>query len=393
MKIDKQKLYTLKDARNQVLEAADAALDAGNMEEYEAKLAEVKGYNAQIESVEKLLQEQERFAGQPAGTPGVPGLEQQGQEDGYAKAVKSFADAARSGFRVAKAAGDMMQEGVDADGGYAVPQDIVTRIINLRDSKESLLSEVRVIPVTTKSGRRTLKKRGQHTGFATVAEAAKYGKAATPQFTTVSYDIEKRGGYLPVTNELMEDSDNNIAAVAEEWLGDEARVTANKEIMTIVATNASTDLTDLDGILKAWVGLGSTFRATSKLYTNDDGLAWLGTLKDANGRQLLTPNPAEPKQLQLCVGPYILPVKTYDNDTMPSTGTKIPMILGDLMEGIAYWDRRQFTIKVSDVASVGELNAFEQDLTIWRGSLRDDCTSWDTEAWVNGFIDTAAAAG
>ena len=107
----------------------------------------------------------------------------------------------------------------------------------------------------------------------------------------------------------------------------------------------------------------------------------------------MTPNPAEPKQLQLCVGPYILPVKTYDNDTMPSTGTKIPMILGDLMEGIAYWDRRQFTIKVSDVASVGELNAFEQDLTIWRGSLRDDCTSWDTEAWVNGYIDTAAAAG
>lgn len=283
-----------------------------------------------------------------------------------------------------------MQEGVEADGGYAVPQDIVTRIISLRDSKESLLREVRVIPVTTKTGRRTLKKRGQHTGFSTVAEAAKYGKTATPQFTTVSYDIEKRGGYLPVTNELLEDSDNNIAAVAEEWLGDEARVTANKEIMTIVATNASTDLTDLDGILKAWVGLGSTFRATSKLYTNDDGLVWLGTLKDTNGRQLLTPNPAEPKQLQLCVGPYILPVKTYDNDTIPNTGTKIPFILGDLMDGIAYWDFRQFTIKVSDVATVGELNAFEQDLTIWRGSLRDDCTSWDTEAWVNGYIDTAA---
>lgn len=390
MKIDKQKLYTLKDARNQVLEAADAALDAGNMEEYDARMAEVKGYNTQIEGVEKLLREQERFAGQePAAGSGVPGLEQE-EKDGYAKAVKSFADAARNGFRVAKAAGDMMQEGVEADGGYAVPQDIVTRIISLRDSKESLLREVRVIPVTTKTGRRTLKKRGQHTGFSTVAEAAKYGKTATPQFTTVSYDIEKRGGYLPVTNELLEDSDNNIAAVAEEWLGDEARVTANKEIMTIVATNASTDLTDLDGILKAWVGLGSTFRATSKLYTNDDGLVWLGTLKDTNGRQLLTPNPAEPKQLQLCVGPYILPVKTYDNDTIPNTGTKIPFILGDLMDGIAYWDFRQFTIKVSDVATVGELNAFEQDLTIWRGSLRDDCTSWDTEAWVNGYIDTAA---
>ena len=64
MKIDKQKLYTLKDARNQALEAADAALDAGNMEEYNAKLEEVKGFNAQIEGAEKLLQEQERFDGQ-----------------------------------------------------------------------------------------------------------------------------------------------------------------------------------------------------------------------------------------------------------------------------------------------------------------------------------------
>lgn len=105
MKIDKQKLYALKDERNQALEAADAALDAGNMEEYEAKMETVKGFNDKIENVEKLLREQERFAGQPDGTPGGPGLEREGQEDGYAKAVKSFAAAARSGFRVAKAAG------------------------------------------------------------------------------------------------------------------------------------------------------------------------------------------------------------------------------------------------------------------------------------------------
>ena len=47
---------------------------------------------------------------------------------------------------------------------------------------------------------------------------------------------------------------------------------------------------------------------------------------------LLTPNPAEPQQLRLCVGPYTLPVKTYDNDTIPTADSKIPMILGDLME-------------------------------------------------------------
>ena len=33
----------------------------------------------------------------------------------------------------------VMQEGVDADGGYTVPVDIVAKIISLRESKESLL--------------------------------------------------------------------------------------------------------------------------------------------------------------------------------------------------------------------------------------------------------------
>lgn len=390
--MDKQKLYTLKNDRAEALEAAAAALDAGKMEEHQAEMERVKGFNAQIEAVERLLSEQERF-GQDPGQSQDPTLAKGGaSEDGYTKAVKAFAQAAREGFRVTKAAGDQMQEAVDADGGYLVPQDIVTRILRLRDSKESLLTEVTHYPVRTASGRRTIKKRGQHKGFATVAEAAKFAKTDLPQFETLTYTIKKRGGVLPVTNELIADSDEQIAALAVEWLSDEARVTGNKEVLAVIAQKSSTDLKDLDGIISAWIKLGSTFRASSKLYTNDDGLAWLATLKDTTGRYLLSPNPADPKQLQLCAGPHILPVKTYDNDTMPNTGTKVPMILGDLKEGVAYWDRQQFSVKVSDTAVVGTLNAFEQDLTLWRGSLRDDCTKRDDSAFVNGYIDTAVAA-
>lgn len=389
-KINKQTLYQLKADRAETLKAAEAALAENRMEDHEAGMEKVKGFNDRIDRVEKLLEEQERF-GSPEQTP-LPGVAQEPELKGYDAAVKSFAAAARAGFPRTKAAGDMMQEGVDADGGFTVPQDIVTKIISLREAKESLLGEVQTIPVTTKHGRRTIKKRGQHQGFATVAEAAKFGKAATPQFTTLEYDIEKRGGYLPVTNELLEDSDNNIAAVVEEWLADEARVTANKEILTVIQSKGEQDLKDLDGILSAWVGLGSTFRTSSKLITNDDGLLWLGTLKDANGRYLLTPNPADPKELRLCVGPYTLPVKTYDNDTIPTQKQKIPMILGDLKEGVVYWDRRMFSVKVSDTAAVGEFNAFEQDMTIWRGSLRDDCTTRDDGAFVNGYITASGGA-
>lgn len=385
-KINKQTLYQLKSDRAEAVNAADTALAEKRLEDYNAEMEKVKAFNGQIEQVEKLLAERERF-GEPAPAPaGAPVVEQETEAKGYEAAVKSFAAAARAGFPKTKAAGNLMQEGVDADGGYTVPQDIVTRIINLRGAKESLLDEVTVIPVTTKSGRRTIKKRGQHQGFATVEELGKMGKAATPQFTTLSYEIKKRSGYLPVTNELLEDSDNNIAAVVEEWLGDESRVTSNKEILAVIKKKASQDLKNLDGILTAWVKLGSAFRATSKLITNDDGLLWLGTLKDGNGRYLLTPNPADSKQLRLCIGPHVLPVKTYDNETIPTVDGKIPMILGDLKEGVVFWDRRQFSVRTFDQAVVGDFNAAEQDVTIWKGSQRDDCTQRDDGAFVNGYI-------
>lgn len=390
----KQKYYDLLGLHKAKVGEAQAAVEAGELDKAETLTGEARSLADQIGKVKALIAEQERFGGS-GGDEGDPAsqkdlhLRQEGVEDGYQKAVKSFAQAAREGFPRQKAAGDMVQEDVDPDGGYTVPQDIVAKIIGLRESKESLLDEVRIVPVKTKTGRRVIKKRGQHQGFATVAEAAKFGKTSTPQFTPLSYEIKKRGGYLPVTNELLEDSDNNIAAVAQEWLADEARVTANKEILAVIQGKEAKDLKDLDGILAAWAGLGGAFRSTSKLITNDDGLVYLGTLKDANGRYMLSPNPVEPQQLRLCIGPYTLPVKTYDNEAIPTEGGKIPMIIGDLNEGVVYWDRRQFSVKVSDTAVVGEFNAFEQDMTIWRGSLRDDCTVRDDGAFVNGYISQA----
>ena len=380
-----QELLELKHNRAEKLKAGNDLLAKKDFEAHKALMAEVAKMNAEIDAAEAQLAEEGR-AWEAEGQQKLFSPGQEGEPDSYAEAVKSFAAAARAGFPRMKAAGEMMNEGTDADGGYTVPPDIVTKILSLRETKESLLGEVRIIPVNTPSGRRTIKKRSQHQGFSTVAEAAKFGRTATPQFTTLRYEIEKRGGYLPVTNELMADSDNNIAAVVQEWLADEARVTANREILEVIGAQTARDLKNLDGILAAWVGLGSAFRSTSKLITNDDGLLWLGTLKDDNGRYLLTPNPADPHQLRLCVGPHTLPVKTYDNDTIPTKEKKIPMILGDLKEGVAYWDRQQFSVRVSDTAVAGELNAFEQDLTLWRGSLRDDCTAWDDEAFINGFI-------
>lgn len=397
----KQKLYDLKNTRKGLLDEAKALVLEGKTaedEDYKAKMAEVSKLGGQIEQVENLIAEEEKGfdPGEDPTTKGMKGLRGAAKDggnpddpDGGKNAVKAFAEAARNGFVVTKD----MSEGSGEDGGYTVPEDIVTRVETLRDAKFSLRQLVGVENVTTNKGRRTYKKRTQQAGFAKVTEGGKLPKSASPQFSVLEYAIQKFGGFLPVTSELLEDSDENITAALVEWLGDEARVTDNVNILAVIKAKAVVALSGLDDIKKALiVTIGSAFLGTSKIVTNDDGLLWLSTLKDKNGRDLLTPIPTEPAKMQLSVGAKAVPVEVIPNDDLTSTGTKIPFILGDLNEGIRLFDRKTLTITSSDVAVAGEFNAFEQDMTLVKGILREDVKERDGKAYLYCELDTSAPA-
>ena len=338
---------------------------------------EVDTLKAEYET-EKRIYEAEKAEGAPTETQ----VETKAKEK-EVDAVTKFGKDAKTGFHLAKS----MNEGTAADGGYTVPEDIVTKIEAYRDSKFSLLSLVRRVKVNTNKGQRTFKTRAQQTGFTKVGEGGKIGAKATPKFERVSYEIEKYAGYFPVTNEVLADSDANLGNVLIEWIGDESRVTANNLILEQIATKAAVDLVNMDGIKKAInVTLGQAFKNTAKIITNDDGLQYLDTLKDGNDRYLLAPMPGDAMGMALQVGPNHIPVVVVPNADMPTKENKIPFIIGDLYEGIVYWDRAQMSIKISDVAVVGDLNAYEEDLTLYRAIEREDVTPRDTAAFVNGYI-------
>ena len=307
-------------------------------------------------------------------------------KDEEKSSTKAFATAVRN--MVDKT----LNEGVAESGGYTVPEDIVTKVERLRETKESLIDLVTVKKVNTNKGQETFKKRSQITGFTSIGEGGKIPKTGKIQFSRIKWEINKYGGYMPVTNELLEDSDEDIESFMTEWLADESRVTRNNIILAVIALKAQTKFEGLDDIKKAFnVTLGSTFKPTSKLITNDDGLQYLDTLKDENGRYLLQPNPANPMELRLCAGSTIIPIKTYSNSTIPTKGNKIPMIAGDLKEAIKFYDRRQISLLASQVASVGTgddtINAFEEDMTLIRGIEREDAEMRDEEAFVNGYVE------
>lgn len=318
------------------------------------------------------------------------------EEEINAKEEKSVTKAFANGVR-ALVSKDYNVEGVSANGGYTVPEDIVTKVERLREVEESLWDLISVKSVRTNKGQETYKTRGEYTGFTSVDEGGKLPKKGSLKFSRLSWEIAKYGGYMPVSNELLEDSDEDIEALMVEWLANESRVTRNNLVLAIVKAQEAKDLKNLDGIKKAvTVDLGGAFRNSSVIITNDDGVNYLDTLKDTSGRPMLNPDPTAPSNLVLRCGAVTVPVKAFSNETIPSTGTKAPFIIGDLKEGIKGFDRKMLSLLVSNTAVVGDgadaVNAFEEDLTIIRGIEREDVELRDAKAFINGYIDLSTPA-
>ena len=75
---------------------------------------------------------------------------------------------------------------------------------------------------------------------------------------------------------------------------------------------------------------------------------------------------------------------------MATTESKVPFLIGDFKEGIVLFDRKKVNIMTSNTAVVGsgedEINAFEDDCTIFRGIEREDVKVRDVKAFVNAYI-------
>lgn len=368
-----KKMREIKAQMDVLNEEATKALEAKDLEGAESKISEIENLEREYKVAEKLFK-----GGKEEVTDEVVNKAKTVDK------VKAFATAI-------KQVRNSMNETTGTDGGYTVPEDVQTDIEHLREAKFSLEQLVNVESVSTMSGRRTYKKRSSQTGFNKVGEGAAIGQSATPKYDVINYEIEKYAGILPVTNELFEDSDANIYNELTQWIADESRVTRNKAILEAINTKAAIELKGLDDIKKALnVTLGQAFKATSVIVTNDDGLQYLDTLKDADEKYVLSASPADPMKMVLSAGATTIPVKVVPNADLVTTENKIPFIIGDLKEGIKLFDRKKLNIMTSNVAVAGELNAFENDLTLFRAIEREDVVVRDEAAFVNGYITVTA---
>lgn len=353
------------DGENKDIEKASALMD------------EVDALQKEFE-IEKRLYEAEKMNGSESATTPVENKKEETESAKFAKAVRTF---------IKKG----LVEGVGEDGGYTVPEDVSTKIERYRDVEYSLLQDIDVVPVTTNKGSRTYLKKGDVDTFVDIDENGVISnEIGAPKFERLPYNIQDRAGFMPVSNDLVEDSDANILEFVAEWLGKADVATTNSKVLAHVATKEQTNLENIDGIKKALnVTLGQAYKNGAKIYTNDDGLNYLDTLKDANDRPLLNPDPTAPARTQLRCGTTVLPIKVLPNKVWATADGKIPFIVGNLFDFIRKYDRKAMSIKASDVATIGNFNAYAQNMTLLRAIVRDDYRVKDVDSVVYGYITPA----
>lgn len=362
--------------------------EKGELENYEKAMSEYKQLEAEYEAEKKLFEARKKFDDENKGIVDPAqdeGEQEESPTETFAKFFKSV---------VLHKTASVPTESVAEDGGYTVPEDIQTSINHYKEAEFSFLDAISVENVTTNKGARTYQKKGEADVLVDLDETgAITNQLGAPKFERITYAIKDRAGFMPVSNDLVNDSTANIIDVVTKWIGKSIIATANAKVLEIVKAKTQTNLKDIKGIKKAVnVTLGQAYRGGVVIYTNDDGLNYLDTLEDNNGRPLLNPDPTAPTQLQLRCGATVIPVKVVPNSVLATAGTKLPFIIGDLKEGIKKFDRQSVSIDASGVASIGDFNAFEKNMTLMRCIVRDDYTVLDADAFVWGYIDTASSA-
>lgn len=280
----------------------------------------------------------------------------------------------------------------ESDGGFTVPQDIQTDIIELRRTENDLEQYVNVEPVQTLSGSRVIEIDADSTPWSDVDEGEEFPEEETPKFKQISYKVKKKGGILKTTRELLKDTAVNILAYLNKWIAKKSRATRNaailKKLNEITAGKEITVATidDFKDVFN--VKLDASIAQSSIVLTNQSGFNYLDKLKDNDGNYIIQPDVTD-KTKKLLFGVY--PIHVVSNKTLKNTvgdaDEKYPVYMGDLKEAITLFDREKITVELSTEA--GDLWA--KDLTGIKVRDRFDVQAVDESAVIKGEITVAIA--
>ena len=394
----KKRLLDLQAKAKEIVDRMKAADKAVDQTAFDAAQAELAPISAEIARVKVLMQAEESSTPEPQNLATAQGAA--GAPVNSSECIHAFCECVRAG-----AAGDRtrylqnadivhravknegMTEGTPADGGLIVPSDIQTMIREQMRALNPLSELFTVETVSTNTGSR-VRDTAPTNGFTKVAEMGTISKDDKPAFAKVEFTVEDYALIVPVSNDLLKDTDQNLLAYLSRWLGKKAVITENKLLLTLLtALDGSAASITESGALKAIKKLVNTtldpiFGVSASFLTNQSCFNFLDSLEDSNGRPLRQINPAD--RTQYMVGGRAVHVVS---DAVLPNKTTAPLYVGDFKSFGTLFRRQAMEIASTNVGG----NAWNTNSTEVRAITRLDAKQFDAAAVAAGKITLPGA--
>ncbi|MDT2353319.1 phage major capsid protein [Enterococcus faecium] len=263
------------------------------------------------------------------------------------------------------------RDGLTTVGAEAViPVDRITKPEKQPETVVDLRQHVGRVPVTTGTGSYPIL-RANKNKMTSVAELAKNPELAKPEFTKVNYEITTYRGYIPVSQEALDDSDIDLGGLVAEHIQRQSLNTSNAAIAAKLQTATAKTVTTIDE-LKDIVNVAIDPAYAVKFIASQSFFNELDKMKDNDGRYLLQQDVTVASGYKL-LGREV--VVMADDVIGTAAGNKVAFV-GDPSLFVKFFDRQQASVRWVDNDVYGQLLA---------GFVRFDVEVADTAA---GFYVT-----
>lgn len=303
-------------------ENENGVLSAEDNATYSRMEQEIEDLTAAIDRQQRAEAREAEFS-KPVNMPLTGRPARQEVEEKTGRASNAYKEDFGAHLRGKRLVHNVLSEGVQADGGYLVPEEFERQIVSGLDEANVVRGLAKVI---TTSAERKIPVAATHSTAAWTAENGAY-TPSDPSFDQKTIDAFKLTDLVKVSIELLQDSmfdlESYIAAefarafgIAEEeafcvgtGTGQPTGIfTANGGEVGVTATG-STAVT-ADELISLVYSLKSPYRRNAKFLANDATISAIRKLKDGNGVYLWQPSlqAGEPDKLlgyDLYTSPYV----------------------------------------------------------------------------------------
>lgn len=256
----------------------------------------------------------------------------------------------------------------EVDAGILIPVEILAPQEKPEDIVD-LRNYVKVVGVNSASGKYpVIAKSGSKMN--TVEELAQNPELSKPKITEISYNIETRRGYIPISQEAIDDADYDVTGLIRDEINDQSGNTINTDVATVLKSATPKTVNGLDG-LKDLINKDIKKVYPVKLIISASLYAELDKLKDKNGRYLLQDSITSSSGKVLSGKEVIV----LDDEMIAGAG-KLKGFVGDPKSFCTFFDRKRTSVEWVDNQIYGKLLA---------GVVRYDVKKTDADA---GFYIT-----